>query len=97
MVGAAIGVWIKAVHLEFLCDVSFAKVKTGISAGVYTGGNKGAICVRMQVYGSTMAFICAHFAAHQNQVQQRNGDMIEIYGKGLISLPSYLKNCSYLI
>ena len=47
--GAAIGVWIKNVHLDYLSGVSFAKVKTGINAGVYTGGNKGAILVRLQV------------------------------------------------
>ena len=49
LVGAAIGVWIKNVHLDYLSGVSFAKVKTGINAGVYTGGNKGAILVRLQV------------------------------------------------
>ena len=29
-----------------------------------------------------MAFVCAHFAAHQNQIEQRNGDMRDIYTKG---------------
>ena len=28
LVGAAIGVWIKSVHLDFLSDVSFAKVNS---------------------------------------------------------------------
>ena len=54
LVGAAIGVWIKNVHLDYLSGVSFAKVKTGINAGVYTGGNKGAILVRLQVIISTV-------------------------------------------
>ena len=86
--------------MDYLNQVAFTKVKTGINAGVYTGGNKGALLVRMQVrkkktverttvnchtiqlYNSWLAFVCAHFAAHQNQIEQRNGDMRDIYSKG---------------
>jgi hypothetical protein len=33
----------------------------------------------MQLYNSTMAFVCAHFAAHQKEVASRNADMHDIY------------------
>ena len=65
-------------------------MKTGINAGVYTGGNKGALLVRLQLYNSTMAFVCAHFAAHQKEVASRNVDMADIYQKARFSRASPL-------
>jgi len=43
LVGAAIGLWVRQHHIHHIRDVSFTKVKTGINAGVYTGGNKGSV------------------------------------------------------
>jgi hypothetical protein len=43
LVGAAIGLWVRTHHVHHLKDVSFTKVKTGIKAGAYTGGNKGIV------------------------------------------------------
>jgi len=37
-----------------------------------------------------MAFVCAHFAAHQKQVSQRNGDMNDIYSNARFARSSPL-------
>lgn len=34
--------------------------------------NKGAVGIAFKVYGTSIAFVCAHLPAHQNKVQERN-------------------------
>lgn len=41
-------------------------------------GNKGAAAIRMVFYATSMCFVCAHFAAGQSQVTERNADYNEI-------------------
>ena len=36
--------------------------------------NKGAICAMLRMQGKTIAFVNAHFAAHQGKVKDRNQD-----------------------
>ena len=43
LVGAAIALWVRQHHVHHVRNLSFTKIKTGINAGVYTGGNKGAL------------------------------------------------------
>ena len=59
-------------------------VKTGAGGRV---GNKGGVAVRMRMYNSTICFVCAHLAAGQSHVAERNSDYSEItrrltFGKG---------------
>lgn len=44
-------------------------------------GNKGAAAIRFVLYSSSMCFVCAHFAAGQSQVSERNADYAEITRK----------------
>ena len=38
-------------------------------------GNKGAVAVRMDIAGtSSLCFVCAHMAAHRENVQARNAE-----------------------
>ena len=38
-------------------------------------GNKGAVAIRMEIAGaSSLCFVCAHMAAHREQVEARNNE-----------------------
>jgi len=41
-------------------------------------GNKGGVGIRFDFYDSNFCFICAHFAAGQKQVEDRNKDFATI-------------------
>ncbi len=62
-----------------LCrEVGSDLVKTGLGG---TAGNKGAVAIRMVIHGSSMCFLCGHFAAGQSQYAERNADYVEIWRK----------------
>lgn len=44
-------------------------------------GNKGATAVRLNLYDSTLCFVCAHMAAKRANVTGRNADFWSILGK----------------
>jgi len=58
--------------------VAVAQERTGI-AGVV--GNKGGVCVRLNVGETSIAFLSAHLAAHQTKKkwEKRNSDVAEIF------------------
>lgn len=41
-------------------------------------GNKGAVAAALTVRSTRLLFICAHFAAHEKQIQQRNAEAARI-------------------
>jgi len=57
--------------------VASAQERTGI-AGVV--GNKGGVCVRLDIGETSIAFLSAHLAAHQGKkkMEKRNSDVAEI-------------------
>uniref|UniRef100_A0A7S4LHD9 Inositol polyphosphate-related phosphatase domain-containing protein n=1 Tax=Eutreptiella gymnastica TaxID=73025 RepID=A0A7S4LHD9_9EUGL len=57
-------------------QVNTDKVPTGLLNG--TVGNKGAVCVSCLIGSTSLLFVNAHFAAHQNHVEDRNGDYKKI-------------------
>lgn len=58
-------------------------VKTGLGGAT---GNKGGVAIRMLFHNTSVCFVCAHFAAGQSQIQDRNADYSEITRK--LSFPS---------
>ena len=52
-------------------DVNVSHVATGIGNVV---GNKGGVCISMSFNQTTLCFINAHLAAHQDKIVQRNRD-----------------------
>ena len=65
---------IKSIHKDI--------VKTGIKIGVSEKyGNKGGVLVRINVFGTSLVFTCAHLAAHQSKVKERISDFVEIHQK----------------
>ena len=63
-------------------DVAVDSVKTGLGGAA---GNKGAVAIRFVLHNSSLCFVCAHFAAGQSGVKERNNDFAEICNK--ISFP----------
>ena len=79
------------VMVTYYRDVAVSTVKTGMSGKV---GNKGAVGVRMLLYSTGLAFVCAHLTAHQSHVNERNSDFNEIWKK--MSFPNVC-NCYPLV
>lgn len=65
LVGVCLYIYIRPEHAPFIRDVAVDCVKTGLGG---TTGNKGACGIRFVLHGTSMCFVCAHFAAGQSQV-----------------------------
>ncbi|XP_043464476.1 synaptojanin-1 [Leptopilina heterotoma] len=78
LVGVCLYFFIKPKHAPFLRDVAVDSVKTGLGGAT---GNKGAAAIRCVLYSTSFCFVCAHFAAGQSQVSERNADYAEITRK----------------
>ncbi len=75
MVGCFVVVFVAKKHASAVHCVSASSDSTGYG-GIL--GNKGAVAVRMQLYESTLAVVCAHLAAHRKHVEARNSDFAHI-------------------
>ncbi|XP_066592854.1 synaptojanin-1 isoform X2 [Prorops nasuta] len=82
LVGVCLYLFIRPQHAPYLRDVAVDCVKTGLGGAT---GNKGAAAIRCVLYSTSFCFVCAHFAAGQSQVNERNADYAEITRK--ISFP----------
>ncbi|XP_041066893.1 synaptojanin-1 isoform X3 [Carcharodon carcharias] len=78
LVGVCLFVFIRPQHAPYIRDVAVDTVKTGMGGAT---GNKGAVAVHMLFHATSLCFVCAHFAAGQSQVKERNEDYIEIARK----------------
>ena len=59
----------------FLRDVAVDTVKTGLKGST---GNKGAVAIRLLLHSTTICFVCAHLAAGQSNVRERNDNYHDI-------------------
>ncbi|KAJ1520146.1 hypothetical protein ONE63_004363 [Megalurothrips usitatus] len=82
LVGVCLYLFIRKEHAPFIRDVAVDSVKTGLGGAT---GNKGACAIRLVFYSTSICFVCAHFAAGQSQVNERNADYAEITRK--VSFP----------
>lgn len=69
-------------------DVATDSAKTGLGGAA---GNKGGVAIRFLVQGTSLCFVCAHLAAGQSQVKDRNSDYEEITRK--IAFPMVSSGC----
>jgi hypothetical protein len=60
----------------YISALETATEATGVGHVV---GNKGGVCLAMNVGSTSMAFFSCHLAAHQEMVERRNADMAEIF------------------
>jgi phosphatidylinositol-bisphosphatase len=78
LVGLLIVVFVKAEHQESVQYVSSAALGVGVMGMM---GNKGGVSIRLHFYDSTLCFVCAHLAAHRENVAGRNQDFANVYNK----------------
>ncbi|GLI58620.1 hypothetical protein VaNZ11_000355 [Volvox africanus] len=69
MSGLVIVVFCRTELQAHVGEVSTANVACGVMG---VGGNKGAVAVSMSVFRRRVMFVCSHFAAHQERVDDRN-------------------------
>lgn len=75
LVGVCLFVFVRTTNAPFVKDVATDHVKTGLRGAT---GNKGGVSIRLRYKSSSLCFVCAHFAAGQNQMKERNDDYNEI-------------------
>ncbi|KAI8035944.1 synaptojanin-1 [Drosophila gunungcola] len=89
LVGVCLYIYIRPEHAPHIRDVAIDCVKTGLGGAT---GNKGACAIRFVLHGTSMCFVCAHFAAGQSQVAERNADYAEITRKLAFPMGRTLKS-----
>ncbi|XP_037949854.1 phosphatidylinositol 4,5-bisphosphate 5-phosphatase A-like isoform X1 [Teleopsis dalmanni] len=62
-------------HIPHIKDIEVGSTKTGFG-GLW--GNKGAVSIRMSLYGTGVAFVGAHLAAHDKKLKERIEDYNQI-------------------
>lgn len=93
LVGICLYLFVRPEHVPYIKDVAVDSVKTGL--GGHTG-NKGAATIRMVFHATSLCFVCAHFAAGQSQVLERNADYAEITRKVNFPMGRTLNSHEYL-
>ncbi|TMW68020.1 hypothetical protein Poli38472_007692 [Pythium oligandrum] len=78
LVGILLVVFVRADHVDYVREVHGATAGVGIMGMM---GNKGGAAVRLSFYDSTLCFVCAHLAAHRENVTGRNADYANILSK----------------
>lgn len=78
LVGLLVCVFVKAAHRDRVRYISATSVGVGVMG---FAGNKGGVSIRLQFYDSTLCFVCAHLAAHRENVTGRNADFANVYNK----------------
>lgn len=78
LVGILLIVFVKTEHAEHVKEVHGATAGVGIMGMM---GNKGGAAIRLGYYDSTLCFVCAHLAAHRENVAGRNADYLNILSK----------------
>jgi hypothetical protein len=75
MGGLQLSVYVKKRIAKHIQGVQVLDVACGVG-NVLT--NKGGICTILRLNGKTIAFVNAHFAAHQGKVKERNQDYARV-------------------
>lgn len=81
LVGILLCIFIDEAIYGEITDVRWTTTAVGVM-GVM--GNKGAVVVRFNLYGTSLCFICAHLAAARENVQGRNNDYRNIMERSLL-------------
>ncbi|KAI3922853.1 hypothetical protein MKW98_006984 [Papaver atlanticum] len=91
LAGLLIVVWVRKCLMPHIGDIEAAAVPCGFGRAI---GNKGAVGLRMRVYGRAMCFVNCHLAAHLEAVTRRNADFDHIYRNMIFNRPSNLLNAA---
>ncbi|GJV07094.1 type II inositol polyphosphate 5-phosphatase 15 isoform X2 [Tanacetum coccineum] len=91
LAGMLIGVWVRNSIRDNVGDIDVAAVPCGFGNAI---GNKGAVGLRMRIYGRIICFVNCHFAAHQEAVNRRNADFDHVYKTMAFSRSPNIVNAS---
>ncbi|KAI7742830.1 LOW QUALITY PROTEIN: hypothetical protein M8C21_005670, partial [Ambrosia artemisiifolia] len=91
LAGMLIGVWVRYNIRGHVGDIDVAAVPCGFGNAI---GNKGAVGLRMRIYGRLICFVNCHFAAHLEAVNRRNADFDHVYKTMSFSRHPNLVNAS---
>lgn len=75
MQGLLLIVFVRRKHLLHVRGVEAEYTRTGLG-GIW--GNKGAVSIRMNMYGTSVVFVNAHLAAHDHMLEERVDDYNDI-------------------
>ncbi|XP_071486371.1 synaptojanin-1-like [Diadema antillarum] len=93
LVGVCLYIFIRPQHAPFIRDVAVDTVKTGLKGAA---GNKGGVAIRFIFHGTSMCFVCAHLAAGQSHIKDRNEDYAEISSKIMFPMGRTLDSHDYI-
>ncbi|KRF79331.1 phosphatidylinositol 4,5-bisphosphate 5-phosphatase A isoform X2 [Drosophila virilis] len=62
-------------HIPHMKDIETEETRTGLG-GLW--GNKGAVSIRLSLYGTGAVFVCSHLAAHDKKLNERIEDYHQI-------------------
>ncbi|XP_070565612.1 synaptojanin-1-like [Ptychodera flava] len=93
LVGVCLYIFVRPKHAPYIRDVAVETVKTGLKG---TAGNKGGVAIRLIFHSTSVCFVCAHLAAGQSQVKERNDDYQEISRKILFPMGRFLHSHDYV-
>ena len=82
LVGLLLVVYVRESLLGYVKDVRVASTGVGLMGMM---GNKGGVSVRMSLYDTAVCFVCAHLAAHRENVAGRNADFKNIMERTLLT------------
>ncbi|XP_053385173.1 synaptojanin-1-like [Mercenaria mercenaria] len=93
LVGVLLYVFIRPHLAPFIRDVAIDTVKTGLGGAA---GNKGGVGIRFLIHSTSVCFVCAHLAAGQSQVNDRNSDYAEISKKMAFPMGRVIQSHDYV-
>lgn len=71
LVGLFICIFVRSSIAPHVKDVRSAHLGVGIMGMM---GNKGGVSIRLNLYDSSICFVCSHLAAHRENIEGRNSD-----------------------
>jgi phosphatidylinositol-bisphosphatase len=83
LVGLLICVYVKDELMPHVSDVRCTSTGVGLMGMM---GNKGGVAVRLSLYDSSLCFVCAHLAAHRENIAGRNSDFKNIIERSVFAL-----------
>lgn len=85
LVGLLLCIYVKSHLLQVIKDVRGASTGVGIMGML---GNKGGVAIRFSLYDSPICFVCAHLAAHRENIAGRNSDYKNIIERTVFTVDS---------
>ncbi|KAL5251090.1 hypothetical protein ACHWQZ_G016717 [Mnemiopsis leidyi] len=93
LVGVCLFVFVKDKHLQQCTDICIDAIKTGMKGKT---GNKGGVAISFNLYSTSLCFVCAHLAAGQNNVADRNKHYEYIRDKALFDNGMEIEDHDYV-